>query len=163
MNSINKSVSDWILNFLSKPSITFNNLPPCPYAKKAWLDNKVTVEEIKKPVAVNLYKKMNEYAVSWPGKDVVVFAFDYQTLSPEGLTQVVDHVQEEILDKHGLVALEDHPEDIEQIDDVVLNHGSLGLVLVQEKQKLTEAREWLEKKDYYKNWPDEYKQEVQAR
>ena len=43
MHSFESSIDDWIQNFLSKPSKTFNNLPPCPYAKKAWLDNKVDI------------------------------------------------------------------------------------------------------------------------
>jgi hypothetical protein len=36
-------------------------------------------------------------------------------------------------------------------------------VLLQETQKLAEARAWLEGKDYYQNWSEEYKADVQQR
>ena len=35
------SVKDWITNFLSKQSPAFNDLPPCPFAKQALIDNKI--------------------------------------------------------------------------------------------------------------------------
>ena len=68
-----------------------------------------------------------------------------------------------MLDERGYVALEDHPLEVEQVQDVKLNQGEYALVLLQPKDKLETAREWLEKKDYYKNWTKEYKQEVQNR
>ena len=59
--------------------------------------------------------------------------------------------------------MEDHPLDPEEVQGVNLNQGDYGLVLLQEKSKLEIARDWLETKDYYKNWSSEYKQEVQNR
>ena len=40
------SIEDWILNFLSKPNDVFAKFPPCPFAKRAWLDDKVIVHKI---------------------------------------------------------------------------------------------------------------------
>jgi hypothetical protein len=68
-----------------------------------------------------------------------------------------------MLDNRGYIALEDHPLDPEEVQGIKLNHGTYGLVLIQEKEKLDTARKWLEKKGYYKNWSKEYKQEVQER
>ena len=44
-SSSNQNLKNWILDYLSKPNPVFNDLPPCPFAKKAWLDGNV---EIKK-------------------------------------------------------------------------------------------------------------------
>ena len=38
-----QSIEDWILNEVSIPSAETNNIPLCPYAKKAWLSNEVKV------------------------------------------------------------------------------------------------------------------------
>ena len=38
-----EDLENWIVETLSKPNPIFNNLPPCPYAKKAWLDGKVLI------------------------------------------------------------------------------------------------------------------------
>ena len=42
---IEKEIEKWIMEVIAKPNKIFGNLPPCPYAKKAWLDGKVKVIE----------------------------------------------------------------------------------------------------------------------
>ena len=37
-------IEKWILTTLSEPNNKFGDLPPCPYAKKAWLDGNVSVK-----------------------------------------------------------------------------------------------------------------------
>lgn len=37
-------IQRWSRQVLEKPSSHFNGLPPCPYAKKAWLDRRVQVD-----------------------------------------------------------------------------------------------------------------------
>ena len=41
--SVIKELQDWALVGLSKPNEFFNGLPPCPYAQKAWAEEKVAV------------------------------------------------------------------------------------------------------------------------
>lgn len=43
--SIEQDLRSWSKNVLEVPSKHLNGLPPCPYARKAWLDNKVKVVE----------------------------------------------------------------------------------------------------------------------
>jgi len=68
-----------------------------------------------------------------------------------------------MLDKRGYTALEDHPFEREEVGGIHLNNAEYGLVLIQPTQKLAEARAWLEGKNYYKNWTDKYKEDVQER
>ena len=49
---------------------------------------------------------------------------------------------------------------MEQVDDLVFNQGEYALVLVQEADKLVKARKILKKQNYYKNWPEEYYEDV---
>ena len=44
-SSSNPDLQSWILDFLSEPNKVFDNLPPCPFAKKAWLDGNVEVKK----------------------------------------------------------------------------------------------------------------------
>ncbi len=165
MQSFKSSIDDWIQNVLSKPSKTFNNLPPCPYAKKAWQDNAVHTHWLDGSFEINTWVRaeIENYTYHWPkGKEVVILGFDYDRITPEQLSNIIDDTKP-MLDERGFVALEDHPLEIEQVQDIKLNHGQYALVLIQPKEKLETAREWLEKKDYYKNWTKEYKHEVQER
>ena len=41
MHPIEADIRNWSKNFLEVPSDKLNGLPPCPYAKDAWLKNKV--------------------------------------------------------------------------------------------------------------------------
>ena len=41
---IKKEVRLWSEKFLEVPNVHLNNMPACPYAKKAWLDNKVDIK-----------------------------------------------------------------------------------------------------------------------
>jgi hypothetical protein len=160
---ISDNIKSWIDTFLSVPHPIFNNLPPCPYAKKAWAEERVLVKEIKDPVEYNLQTSMSNYGFLWPDADVVIFAFDPNKITAYDLKELVDKVQRRVLDAKGLVALEDHPDDEEAIESVVLNNGDMGLVLVQPRKKLEEARKHLDALGYYRYWPEEYKSEVQAR
>ena len=155
------SINDWITNFLSKPSEAFNNLPACPYAKKAWLDNAVLTHWLDDVSYIDT--EIKNYTLQWPqDKEVVVLGFNYNNITPEELSKIIDD-NKQLLDDRGYIALEDHPLEVEQVQGVILNHGKYALVLLQEADKLDTARTWLEKKGYYKNWPAEYKQEVQNR
>jgi len=53
------------------------------------------------------------------------------------------------------VALEDHPEDIETINGVTMNHGSLVLVVVQKLARLNQYSKGLERTKYYHKWSEE--------
>ena len=67
-----------------------------------------------------------------------------------------------MLSKRGYTALEDHSFEREEVQGVWLNNGEYAPVIT-ETEKLTEARAWLETKDYYKNWDADYKEFVQGR
>ena len=41
MHPIEKEIRTWSANFLEVPSSLVNGLPICPYARKAWFENKV--------------------------------------------------------------------------------------------------------------------------
>ena len=45
-NSPTTYIKDWIKTFVTKPNPVFGNLPPCPYAQKAIIDNKVEFLEL---------------------------------------------------------------------------------------------------------------------
>ena len=41
MHRVEEDIRKWSHDFLEVPNAKLNGLPPCPYAKQAWLDNKV--------------------------------------------------------------------------------------------------------------------------
>ena len=49
-NSPTAYIKNWIKTFVTKPNPVFGNLPPCPFAQKAIIDNKVEFVELN-PIA----------------------------------------------------------------------------------------------------------------
>lgn len=159
------NIETWILERLSKPSSVFAGLPPCPYAKAAWIEGKVKTHHLdgKFSLQTHIPAEIENHTYHWPkGCEVVVLGFDPLSILPAQLSGILDHC-EPMLSKRGYTALEDHPFEREEVGSVWLNNGEYALVLLQPTDKLLEARAWLESKDYYKNWSDEYKADVQQR
>ena len=160
-----ENIIAWIENDLSTPNPRFNNLPRCPYAKRAWLDNQVKTHYLDETFSLkrSIPAEIENYTYHWPkNTEVVVLGFDPLRILPSTLSDILDRAKP-MLDKRGYTALEDHPFEREEVGGVWLNNGEYALVLLQPTQKLAEARAWLEGKNYYKNWDPEYKQDVQAR
>ena len=146
---IEKEIEDWINETLSKPSKIFGNLPPCPYARKAWKDKKVKVT-YDRVVSEQDYEKVNSGEL-----DLIMII--QQGANIDELYEF-KHYLENTLGK-DFVVLEDHPELKEEVGGMNLNFGK-PVLFVQNRKKLTEARKFLETKDYYKNFDKEYKDDI---
>jgi len=159
------SIESWIKERLSVKSEVFNGLPPCPYAQSAWLEGKVKTHHLdgKFPLQTHIPAEIENHTYHWPkGCEVVVLGFDPLSILPSHLSEIIDETHP-MLSKRGYTALEDHPFEREEVNGVWLNNGTWALVLIQPTEKLVEARQWLETKNYYKNWDPNYKESVQSR
>lgn len=155
-------IHTWILERLSENHRSFNDLPACPFAKEALLNNRVLIHNLDQ--YETFYSLLDQYSQSWPeGKEVVVLGCMPNRVDSTTLTQIVDDATEDFLSSRGFIALEDHPDEIESVAGYVVNQGTYALVLLQSAQKLNKARLILDKKGYYKHWDSEYKQEVLSR
>ena len=142
-----KEVEDWINETISKPNEIFGNLPPCPYARKAWKDKKVSVLT---DTFSHDYDKLETGEL-----DVVLIVLQGATF--ETLLDEKKSLQKNL--GKGVVILEDHPDQKEDVMGYGLNFGK-PVLFVQNRNKLKEARKYLETKDYYKNFDEEYKDDI---
>ena len=151
-----QQIESWILNFLSKPNSVFNNLPPCPYAKQAWLDNKVEVIETD---SKHLEQQICKILETFPdSKDLVMLVLDPSEVSYEQLKLISEQYKNE---KFAL--LKDHPNERETVKDVILNNGKYAIIFVQRREELARARQELAGTGYYDNFDSAYKKEVLSR
>jgi hypothetical protein len=149
-------IEEWIDNFLSVPHKAFADMPPCPYAKKAWMDKKVQVEiSTSRDLDDDIKKTLANFPVD---KDIIVFLLDPREISPEGL-EVVSKTYS--TDKWLL--MEDHPEGYEEVHDLCLNNGKYAIIFCNRREILENAREELKKTHYYDKFDPEYKEEVWSR
>ena len=159
-----QSIQDWIENFLCKDNPAFNNMPPCPFAKQAMLDDKIFYCELQPlhiPMGDYFAAELENFSYHWPkGKEVVIIGCNPEYISSEELTLAVETSTTRFLSQRGYIALEDHPDEEEKVKDVILNNKNYAVVFLQNRDKLNAARKALHKQDYYKNWTQDYYEDV---
>lgn len=149
-------IRKWILEDLSKPVGLLNNLPKCPFAKKALLDEKVKFYT----AAGDLNYVVKEITKHWNDEKIEVAVihlnWDVKTKEMEGIVNVYNKLYE----PKDFLLLDDHIDVEEKIEDVDFSNGRYNILLLQKKSKIVSARTQLEKLNYYKNWPEEYYNQV---
>lgn len=148
-------LKDWILDFLSTPQKLLNDFPPCPYARKALIDNKI-----------KFYKSQN-YNIDVPlllenwdeSYDVLICVVD--DVDPDIFVRDIKEINM-LYQKKGFVCLEDHKNIPEKFYDLNFNNGKYNIIVCQKSEKLNDAVKILESKGYYKNWPAKLYNDVVA-
>jgi hypothetical protein len=127
-----------------------NDWAPCPYARQARLNKKVDIQQgCFNPIDDLKHVVMNEF-------DVVAYVYDRERWPANEFNELVETVNISYLAQQGLIALADHPDDVESVNSVVMNQGTYAIVFVQDLAKLNHFARILGKKDFYKDWPEDY-------
>jgi len=145
-----QDIEQWIINFVEKPNPLLNNWPPCPYARQARLNQQVDIRS----GGFNPIDDIKQVDMS--GYDVLAYVYDRTRWSADEFNELVETVNVSYLAQRGLIALADHPDDVESVNSVVMNQGTYAIVFVQDLSKLNHFAKLLDKKDFYKDWPEEY-------
>lgn len=167
MVNIEQDLRSWSKHLLEVPSEHLNGLPPCPFARKAWLENKVKVIECDDVLASALmYRDLvtQQY-------DLVVAA-SYTLPDAEYMEQTIEKYNEEYA-KDDLYFMLFHPEygaeeaDLDFLYDTDWESGiedEYCMVFIQSLSKVDDASLQLEGKGYYDAFPqDEYETLVLSR
>ena len=152
LDIVQADIESWIVNFVEVPHPSLGGWAPCPYARKARLDRDFEVKLGLAPIhdLVQISKKGLE------GKSVVIFAYDSTDISYTELSYAIDVCNQEFLLPNNLLALEDHPDDPEIVNGVIMNNGTYALALVQSLSDLNQKAKLIAQKGFYDTWPEEY-------
>ena len=158
-NKIKKEIRRWSKEQLEPPNPDFNNIPACPYAKKAWQDKKVKFA-FKTELYDNeiIYKYLND----WDNDiDLVILVDTNFVEETEDFHDNLDFINENISDhcfkERDFWVMGFHPYDDanELIDDGTFEGESdleYAIVFIQRLSKLEEASEKLINQGYYKTY-----------
>lgn len=151
-NQVKQDVTAWINDFVTKPNPLLNNFPPCPYARKAMLEQKVDIRVIEEG---SVSYAIADTLQTWNNDlDVVMLVFDPTYYNADMFSSVVEKANTTI-DK-DFVLLDDHPGNVEDINSIKMNMGKYAIVFVQKTAKLAEGHEYLKTHtDYYDAWSQE--------
>jgi hypothetical protein len=154
--TVKADIERWIVDFVEVKNPALGNWPPCPYARKARLENDYTIR-----TGVNPYfDLLNVARDGLGGRSVLVLAYDRNEFPYKQFSSDLRAANEEVLLRNDLLALEDHPDDLELVNGVVMNQGTYALALVQSLSDLNAKAKIMAAKGFYNAWPEDYLQEL---
>ena len=142
----------WITEFVEQPQAQLGGWPPCPFARRARLENRFEIRAGR----VDPYTDLAHIDIS--GRDVVIVVYEPQEFAAEEFNRQITAVNQAFLVPRDLVALADHPQDPEQVNGVVMNQGQWALALVQPLEMLNQHAQQLARRGFYDGWPEPYLQ-----
>ena len=155
-----ETIQNWISDFVTRPNPVFGNLPPCPFAQKAIIDNKVTFLELDGVASYpTLYQHILE--CDFDEIDVLCMIAQPDQFTARETVKLAEDLNGYFM-KQDIVVLEDHPDIRESVKGVQLNNGHYTLFLVQRLSKLNRFSKVLEAGPYYKNWSRSYLESVKG-
>lgn len=146
------NIEQWIANFVEVPHPDLGGWAPCPYARRARLDQDFEIKVGRDP-----YYDLVDIAIhGLKGKSVVIIAYDPAEFDYNTFTYKLKLANESWLLRNDLLALEDHPSDPEIVNGVAMNQGTYALALVQSLSDLNNKAQAMARKGFYDTWPADY-------
>ena len=115
--------------------------------------------QVKFAGVLELVDVIRESITTLENKDVVVICFDHETISPEDLQEFVAGMNKTLMPTNYVI-LEDHPNAPEYVNQVKMNFGLCGLLVMQKLDKLNTASDKLRTQGYYDTWDQRAVDEV---
>ena len=160
--AIVEEIMQWSADALEKPSPHFNNLPPCPYARSAWMDNKVSILFKYEPSYQVLYSCISRFDDVF---DVAIIIDTNPDEDSDAFHEYLDQLNDVIA--NGMFIDKDiwlmgfHPADepSDFVEEVVFDRDidtAYSMIFVQRLSKLQESADKLDKKGYYDSYDGKY-------
>jgi len=154
LDTVKQDIENWIVNFVEVPHPALVGWAPCPYARSARMKKSYDVH-----VGVDPYFDLKNRARWGMGnKEVIIYAYDPVEWPYELFSDSLKNANREHLLHNNILALEDHPADVEMVNGVCMNQGKYALALVQSLSDLNTKAKLMAEKGFYHNWPEEYLQ-----
>lgn len=154
LDQVKQDLEAWIVNFVEVPHSALGGFPPCPYARSSRLKKSYEVY-----LGTDPYQDLKKQAEQGIGnKEVVIYVYDPVTWPHETLANCIDRANKDFLLNNDLLALEDHPDDVEIVNGICMNQGTYAMAMVQSLSDLNNKAKLVAKKGFYDTWPEDYLQ-----
>ena len=152
IETVTQDIEQWIVNFVEVPHPALGGWAPCPYARSARMKKSYDIR-----IGMDPYFDLRNQARWGMGNwEVVIYVYDPAEWPYELFSDSLKMAIKEHLLRKDLLALEDHPTDVEMVNGVCMNQGTYALALVQSLSDLDAKARTMAEKGFYHNWPQEY-------
>lgn len=152
--AIIQETRDWSAHALEQSNEYYNDLPACPYAKKAWQDNRVGFCFKYNKDWQDLYKLISQ----WDDTRDVVVLIDFCPLPLDEMDEYLDQLNDAISDgffiNRDMFLMGFHPDDegnelLDSDDFESTVETPYAMIFLQRLTKLQESSDLLRMKGYY--------------
>jgi hypothetical protein len=156
LEQVQIDINLWIETFLEIANPALGGWAPCPYARRARLDNAYEVR-----LGDNiLFDLMELGRDGLNGKAVVILAYNPAKYAGTDFELAVQTACKQYLLPQDLIALVDHPDLPELVNGVTMNQGAYALILIQRLSDLNQKAAAMGRKGFYDTWPETYLREL---
>jgi hypothetical protein len=149
-----KDIESWIVNFVEVPHPALGGWPPCPYARSARIKNSYEVV-----IGIDPYFDLkNRGRWGLGNNEVWIYVYDPAEWNHALFSASLHAANQEFLLSQDIIALEDHPADVEMVNGVCMNQGTYALALVQSVSDLNAKASVMASRGFYHSWPEDYLQ-----
>jgi len=152
LEQVQADIESWIENFVEVPHPALGGWPPCPFARSARLKRTFEVYLGSDPY----FDLKNRARYGMGNKEVIIYAYDPAEWPYDLFSASIEAANQEHLLRNDILALEDHPADVENVNGVIMNQGQYALALVQCLSDLNTKAQQMASKGFYHNWSEEY-------
>jgi len=147
-----QDIEKWMVEFVEVPHPALGGWAPCPFARQARLNQTFEILLGQDPVS----DLKNQSLQGMSGLEVIIYVYDPAVCSRDQLDAGLAVANQDFLLPRGLIALGDHPEDLERVNGICMNQGTYAMVLVQSLSELDSRAAQIAAKGFYTNWPADY-------
>lgn len=152
IDQVKKDIEKWIVDFVEVPHPALGGFPPCPYARSSRLKQSYDIFIGSDPY----FDLKNRAKYGMGNKEVVVYVYDPKEWSHDLFASSLDQANRDFLLAADILALEDHPDDVEIVNGICMNQGTYAMALVQSLSDLDTKAQLMAKRGFYDTWPEDY-------
>jgi len=144
-----QDIMTWLTTFVEQPHPALGAWPPCPYARRARMENLFQIRPGTEPYLDLMHIDLGLL-------DVLALVYDPAHFAAAEFEDLVQRANQGFLLARDLIALPDHPGSPEIVNGVSMNQGTWAIVFVQSLAKLNSHARTLADRGYYHGWPEHY-------
>jgi hypothetical protein len=153
LKTVKEDIERWIVDFVEVKNPALGGWPPCPYARKARLE-----KDFEVVIGQDLGSDLENLGKTGISKSVVILVYDGHCYTANQFNKTINDLNQQLLVKRDLLALADHPDDVETVNGAIMNQGKYALALVQSLSDLNSKAKIMANKGFYSSWSEDYLQ-----
>lgn len=154
LEQVKQDIEQWLITFVEQPHPALGGWPPCPYARAARMKKSYEIILGTDPY----FDLKNRARWGLGDQEVWIYVYDPTQWTHPQFSASLQAANQEHLLHRDIIALEDHPADVEMVNGVCMNQGTYALALVQSLSDLNTKATAIAAKGFYNSWPESYLQ-----